>query len=377
MRLAFLSICGMPWGGSEELWSSTALEALAKGHEVLVSVYGWPETPPRIRELRDKGARVILRRRYYPVPARRLRKKLWNVFLPEGRKSTYHDYLEDFKPRHILFSLAGGSEIASDPGDMMVFVRQTGIPFSVMYHSLTPGYVYPEDLADNMRAVVSKAAHSLFTSQYQADIYRSQLHHPIGNAVVLDHAVRRIDAAPMPESTGPVRMCLIGSLVQRWKGQDIAIAVLSSSRWCERQWTLDIYGTGEDRDRLMEQVSRAGLSDRISFPGYAEDIEGILASHHLVLIPSRQDSGPIVLFEAMQAARPVVGTPMGAMPERIADGVNGFLSQTLDEEGFAAALERAWDARGRWPEMGSRARTDIQARLDPNPQKTLLKLITG
>jgi glycosyltransferase involved in cell wall biosynthesis len=377
MRLAFLSICGMPWGGSEELWSSTALEALAQGHEVLVSVYDWPETPPRIRELREKGARVILRRRYYPGPVRRLRKKLWNIFLPEGRKATYHDYLKDFKPSHILFSLAGGNEIASDPGDLMVFVRQTGIPFSVMYHSLTPGYVYPEGLAENMRVLVSKAAHSLFTSQYQADLYRSQLSHPIGNAVVLDHAVRRMDAAPMPDMSGPVRMCLIGSLVQRWKGQDIAIGVLSSSIWSARQWTLDIYGTGEDGDRLLEQVSRAGLSDRVSFPGYAEDIESILASHHLVLIPSRQDSGPIVFFEAMQAARPVVGTPMGAMPERIQDGVNGFLSPTIDQEGFAAALEKAWDARERWADMGCRARKDILARLDPYPQKTLLKLIVG
>lgn len=267
--------------------------------------------------------------------------------------------------------------MASDPGDMMVFVRQTGIPFSVMYHSLSPGYRYPEDLAANMRTVASKAAHNLFTSQYQADLYRSQIQHPIGNAVVLDHAVRRIDAVPMPDTAGPVRMCLIGSLVQRWKGQDIAIAALSSSVWSEREWTLDIYGTGEDRDRLMEQVRLAGLTDRVSFPGFAEDIEGILASHHLVLIPSRQDSGPIVLFEAMQAARTVVGTPMGAMPERIQEGVNGFLARTIDAEGFAAALERAWAARERWGEMGSKARLDMKARLDPYPQKTLLKLITG
>ncbi|NDC77186.1 MAG: glycosyltransferase [Chitinophagia bacterium] len=377
MRLAFLSICGMPWGGSEELWSSTALEALSQGHEVLVSVYGWPEMPTRIRELQDKGARVILRRRYYPGPGRRLRKKLWNTFLPRGRKTTYHDYLEDFKPQHILFSLAGGNEIASDPGDMMLFVRQTRIPFSVMYHSLTKGYTYPDDLAENMRSVISKAAHSFFTSQYQADLYRSQLRHLIGNAVVLDHAVRRIDAAPLPEMTGPVRMCLIGSLVQRWKGQDIAIAALSSPRWLERQWTLDIYGTGEDRDRLVEQVLKASLSDRVSFRGYGEDIEGILATHHLVLIPSRQDSGPIVLFEAMQAARPVVGTPMGAMPDRIQEGVNGFLSPTICDKGFAAALEKAWDAQERWHEIGCRARKDILARLDPYPQKTLLKLISG
>lgn len=378
MKIAFVSYCGHPWGGSEDLWCHTAREALLQGHEVLVSVFDWPTLHPRIQELKDLGARMVLRRRYYPVPGRRLQKKIYNIFLPQGRKATYHDYLRAFRPNHILFSLAGGTEIADDPTDLMVFIRQTRIPFSVMYHSMNPAYVYPPDRAANMREVVSRSRHSIFISQFQTDVYRRQLAHPIDNAVVVRHNIQIIQPTPVPDaSSGPVRMCIIASLVKRWKGQDIAIDVLSLPVWKARDWVLDLYGTGEDKDDLVAQVARAGLADRVLFHGFVNNIPEVLASHHLVLLPSRQEGGPILLYEAMHAGRPIVGTPMGAMPENVTDGVNGFLAKTIDSQGYADALERAWQVRARWPEIGKAAHAHIMEQDDPSPQRTVLRMISG
>ena len=44
-----------PWGGSEELWAATALEALKIGCEVTVSVFGWPDSPPKLAELQRQA----------------------------------------------------------------------------------------------------------------------------------------------------------------------------------------------------------------------------------------------------------------------------------------------------------------------------------
>jgi glycosyltransferase involved in cell wall biosynthesis len=378
MRLAFLTTCGYPWGGSEGLWTAAARAALRDGHEVLASVFDWPRQHEAIGELAAMGARLQLRRRFFPAPLQRIRKKLVNRFRPATAQATYHDYLSDFRPAHLLFNLAGGDEIAIDPDDLLTFVRQTDIPFSVMYHAVTPGFVYPEDVAANMRFIFQRSRHSLFTSRLQADLYRQQTADPIRNARVVHHPLRPIRPRPYPDpGAGPVRFCMIGSLIQRWKGQDIALDVLSAPRWQARDWLLDIYGSGEDAADLEVRAQRSGIGGRVRFRGNDPDIGAVLGEHHLVLIPSRQDTGPIVLFEAMRAARPVVGTPMGAMPDHVSDGATGFLSATIDVDGFGDALERAWEVRGAWRRLGEAAAAQLAAQYDAQPERTLLNLMTG
>ena len=78
-----------------------------------------------------------------------------------------------------------------------------------------------------------------------------------------------------------------------------------------------------------------------------------------------------------RAARPVVGTPMGAMPDHVSDGATGFLSATIDVDGFADALERAWEVRGAWRRLGEAAAARLAAQYDAQPERTLLKLMTG
>ena len=73
MRIAFITTCGFPWGGCEQLWTRTAALALSEGHEVLISVFDWPEQHPVIRSPEGAGARLLLRRRYYPPAAISLR----------------------------------------------------------------------------------------------------------------------------------------------------------------------------------------------------------------------------------------------------------------------------------------------------------------
>jgi hypothetical protein len=66
---------GCVWGGSEELWAATALEALNFGHEVFVSVLGWNDKAPKgyvglmehAKRVADRGAlylrNFVIRRR--------------------------------------------------------------------------------------------------------------------------------------------------------------------------------------------------------------------------------------------------------------------------------------------------------------------------
>lgn len=344
----------------------------------MVSIFEWPQQHEKLEELKSLGAHFVYRRRFYPAFFTRLYKKLINLFFKEGKKITYHQYLEKFKPDHIFFNLAGGDEIAADSSDLMVFVKQTKIPFSVFYHSLSLENYFTKELAENFKFVLQKSNYSFFTSNMQINLLETHLNYQIRNAYIMNHPLRELYCSPLPsEKDGLVRFCIIGSLTTRWKGQDVVLSILAKEKWRKRKWQLNIYGDGPDKENLIKIVKESGLSERVKFHGHNERIEDIFQSNDLVLIPSKQDSGPIVLFEAMLAARPVVGTYMGAMPEYIDTNQTGVLSKSIKGSDFENALEEAWSNRGKWGKWGVAGRNKILASYDFEPEKTLLeKLFT-
>ena len=373
MKLAFFTSIGFPWGGSEILWAATAKEALQQKHEVLISVFDWPHQHASIEALKTKGAKFIYRRRFYPDVCTRVKKKLFNRFLPSGKKYTYHDYLKTFKPDHILFNLAGGDEIATDTKDLMVFVQQTKIPFSVFYHSLSEQNYLSETIAENFIFVLQKAHYNFFTSQMQINLLQQHLGCSIDNARIINHPLRNIKVPAATRVDKVVyNLCIIGSLVTRWKGQDMVIRILAKDHWRSLNWHLNIYGDGADKEALLNLISEKKLTDKVTLHGHTEDVNNIFAENDMILIPSRQDSGPIVLFEAMLAAKPVVGTYMGAMPDYITNYTTGVLAKDTTENEFENALEAAWNYRYQWEEWGKAGREKLLSSYDFEPHKTLL-----
>src|SRR4051812_41253619 len=64
MRIAFFStMAGLPWGGSEELWSRSAHVLLDRGHEVAFNCINWPTTAAPLQRLVDHGAHAHFRSR--------------------------------------------------------------------------------------------------------------------------------------------------------------------------------------------------------------------------------------------------------------------------------------------------------------------------
>ena len=70
------------------------------------------------------------------------------------------------------------------------------------------------------------------------------------------------------------------------------------------------------------------------------DRDRLLASSRALLMPGHwPEPFGLVAIEAMACGTPVVARPVGALPEIVRDGVDGFLGTTLDE--FVEGVERA------------------------------------
>jgi len=375
MKLAFYSSIGIPWGGSEVLWTDAALKALNQNHEILISVFDWPQQHSRINELKKNGARIIYRRTFFPSIFERFKKKVLNIFLKTGNKYTYHEYFNEFNADHIFFNLSGGDEIAIDRNDLFVFIKQTKIPYSVFYHSLSTKKYLNEEESSNFRFVLNKSSNNFFTSDMQIELLKNQLNCTINNAMILNHPLREIYFEKDIVIKDHVDLGIIGSLITRWKGQDIVINILSKEKWRNLKFTLNIYGDGPDKEDLIMLIKNKGLKNKVRIHEYVDDVNKIFSENDLILIPSKQDSGPIVLFEAMLAGKPVVGSNMGAIPDYLKTGYNGILSTGIDEDAFELAFELALKNKTKWRSWGLNSRDYLINNYDFNPSQTLLNII--
>jgi glycosyltransferase involved in cell wall biosynthesis len=374
MRFAFVSINGMPWGGSEVLWAATAKRCLQENNSVLISIYDWPQLPQPIKELKKIGAEFYFRRRFYPNIYQRVKKIIFNLFLSTGKKKTYHDYLLRFNPDHILFSLGEGGEIARDNRDLMLFIRQTDIPYSIFCHEIWLVGDEEKNYLNNLIACFKKAKYVFFTSKMILENTQQALGKLFDNFQIMNHPLQNNEAEILsfpPKS--PAKFAMIGSLVLGRKGHDIALKALAHENWKKRDWELNIYGNGGDEVEIKKMISQCDFENHVKMHGHVKYYSDVWRNNHIVLFPSRTDSGPITLFETMLAGRAVVGTKMGAIPEYIIDGKNGIIASKISVDAFEVALEKAWAHRNEWQKWGVNARETLIRKYNFSADKLLLK----
>ncbi|MDZ7331582.1 MAG: glycosyltransferase family 4 protein [candidate division KSB1 bacterium] len=97
-------------------------------------------------------------------------------------------------------------------------------------------------------------------------------------------------------------------------------------------------GEGPDRTKLELLCCSNGLARQVKFLGYIDDEQKVnfLAQGDVFLFPSQLCEGlPYSLLEAMAAGLPIIATSVGAVPEIIQNGKNGFLIPPGDSQKLA------------------------------------------
>ena len=97
-------------------------------------------------------------------------------------------------------------------------------------------------------------------------------------------------------------------------------------------------GDGPDRSRAEQFVRNHGLRQRVTFLGNVPNLEELMASSDLFLLPSEAESFGMAALEAMASEVPVIATRSGGLPEVVEDGETGYLLPVGD---VAAMAERA------------------------------------
>lgn len=366
-------MAGAAWGGSEELWVALGKKARSEGHEVHASVYNWGVLPKKIEELKASGAYIHIRSRIsYTELKGKIIGKLTQFILAENE---LRNFMKRSEPDVLIVSLGAFCDLEIDP--LRKFLLSLKTPFYLIVHSNTEVYTINNKKLEAVREVCKKARNNFFVSSRLRQQAERQVAYDFNNSCVINNPVNlnAIGIIPYPESS-LIKMACVGSLQVSVKGQSLLLQILSSKKWRNRNWNLNIYGTGPDEELIRSLIRFYELEDKVFLKGYVSAVrEEIWSANHILLMPSYIEGMPISLFEAMLCGRTAVVTDVGGNREIIENNVTGYISEATTFYSFYNTLEFAWQHKEEWAQMGMLAYKSALEYYGADPAMALLNLI--
>jgi len=122
-------------------------------------------------------------------------------------------------------------------------------------------------------------------------------------------------------------------------------------------------GSGPLEGELRAIHERTGLGEAFRLLGHRDDVAQLLGAADLFVLASHYEGLPLALMEAMAAAKPVVTTSVGGIPDVVVDGHNGLLVPPARPDLLADAITALAKDPARRLALGTAAR-ETSARFD-------------
>ena len=344
MKICFLSLMnGSHWGGSEELWFRMGLWLAKQKQEVSVACYEWEGKKDRLDQLRAFGVTIHL------LP----RKK--TLFSPFALKKAINTIpWEDYD---LVFVNQGGyKEVVYPPFDQL-YARMN--KYILAFHNYDETETLSEKRVVSLQQWISNASLNVGAAGKIFDVLENNFGIHTEKKQVWPNPVT-ID---LPNSYSPfpglINGCfhwsVLAELDLHRKAQDLLIETLASEKWRQRNWILHLYGRGKDELKIQKLIIDNHLEEKIILEGFQKNIKQVLEQTHVLIQCTRIDAMPLSVVEAMAMSRPCLVTNIGEMPAWVENGKNGWVCNELTIAELDSMLEKCWNDRENWEEMGRNA----------------------
>jgi glycosyltransferase involved in cell wall biosynthesis len=190
----------------------------------------------------------------------------------------------------------------------------------------------------------------IHVSAYEAEMYRQKIGVPRCRSVVIRNGLREDEFIPVTPKNDARDLLFLG-MQRDLKGVDVFLEAIARLEMAHgRKLTAHVIGQAEDAGQYEALARNLGIADRITFSDPMPAREAF-ATARMIVVPSRAESMPYVVLEAIAAAMPIVATDVGGIPE-----IFGPDAGALVPAGDAAALAGAIDAA-----LADPRRTDAEA----------------
>ena len=163
-----------------------------------------------------------------------------------------------------------------------------------------------------------------------------------------------------PSTCNQKQVIFVGRLNEQ-KGLEYLIETWKRVHQKHKDWILQIYGDGEQRDLLLHLISEAKLKDAVVVNQSTRQIMDKYLESSIFLLTSRFEGFGMVLIEAMACGVPVVSfdCPWGPA-DIIKNGEDGFLVGYLNTTEAAEKVVQLIESPELRMKMGIRARENVQ-----------------
>jgi glycosyltransferase involved in cell wall biosynthesis len=174
-------------------------------------------------------------------------------------------------------------------------------------------------------------------SAYEAETYRRKVGIPRCEAAVIRNGLRQDEYVPVVPNRDARDLLFLGML-RNLKGIDVFLQAIARLREEKgRIVTAHVIGQTTEMESWIELARAVGIGEQVAFHPPKPAREAFAMTRALV-VPSRAESMPYVVLEAVAAALPIVATRVGGIPE-----IFGPRADELVPPGDSAALADAID----------------------------------
>ncbi len=294
-------------GGSERVVTTLANHFAAQGPEVGIANFDAPDFAPFYPLAKE----VDLYRLNLPAASGGLPAQIMQT----GRRiKALEKVYREFKPDIVISFLTKANVMA------ILAARQSGVPVIISernnptlqrfnaFWRFARSYTYPK-------------AFSFVTMTQGAATYYPERQRP--RTAIIPNPVQ------LPENWQDRRNGNTITAVGRLTGQKqfhLLIEAFASIAALFPDWSLTIWGEGEDRSELEDLRTRLGLEERVYLPGLTDQPGQWVETADVFVLSSAYEGWPNVIVEAMAAGLPVISFDCEhGVTDMIDDGVSGRL----------------------------------------------------
>ena len=155
---------------------------------------------------------------------------------------------------------------------------------------------------------------------------------------VIHNACEEVKAIPYEQHQKTILFC--GRFTDN-KRADILIKAFGKIHRNHPDWKVQLLAKGPEEEDCQQLARQLGIEDKVEMPGfvYGEEKAKYYRQAGLFCLCSHYEGFPMVVLEAWAYGVPVLTTPVGALPDVVKDGKNGFIYNIDDVDVLAQKLD--------------------------------------
>jgi glycosyltransferase involved in cell wall biosynthesis/peptidoglycan/xylan/chitin deacetylase (PgdA/CDA1 family) len=215
---------------------------------------------------------------------------------------------------------------------------------------------------------LNRAQQIICSSDKVRDIFLSQFSH---KSVTITPGVDTEKFHPT-DAGHEDKLLFVGSLNKsdNHKGLIFLLGALKIVKQTHPHVHLDIVGEGSGVSMFEKIAEQYDVSGAVRFLGgqYDENLAALYRKSNIFILPTLNDSFPLVILEAMASGVPVISTNVGGIPTMIDDQETGYLIQPGDSNVLAEKIQYLLDNPKIAKEFGKNGRNKVAKNLTWNNQ---------